>query len=336
MTNQPYQVAILGAGNISQMHYDGYRKAGAMVVAIADPVAAIRERRVREWGVTAYESVAECVQHPGLMAVSVCSPTAYHLEAVLAAAQAGLHVLCEKPLALDIAQMQQMIDSCAAEGVVLQTGHHLRSSFYMQKIQQLIETGALGTLTYLRLRQAHDWGGSKSISPNFATRERAGGGTLLDNGCHMMDMARFLGGEVASVFCQIATRGFDIEVEDVAQVSLRFASGLLGSLETAWTATGWENSVAVYGTLGSAHYVEQGAGVSFIQRSRNSGGTWAGVDETRTQLHADHPHTQEVGHFLASIGGEHPVICSGEDGRESVRLILAAYQSADTGVVVKL
>jgi predicted dehydrogenase len=60
------------------------------------------------------------------------------------------------------------------------------------------------------------------------------------------------------------------------------------------------------------------------------------VDEVRTQLHADHPHSQEVGHFLATVRGERPVICSGEDGRESVRLILAAYQSADTGVVVKL
>src|ERR1043165_7542844 len=96
--------------------------------------------------------------------------------------------------------------------------------------------------------QAHDWGGVAEVPPTFRTAALAGGGTLLDNGCHPFDLARHPGGAGAEKYARTATLKFQAEVDDTATASLHFVSGALGHIEAQWTATGWEMSFAVYGT----------------------------------------------------------------------------------------
>lgn len=333
----PLRIGIIGAGGISQMHRDGYVAGGAEVVALADPHAAGLAARARAWGVErTYDDFRAMFADGGVDAVSICAPTAVHAPATLAAAASGVHVLCEKPLALDLEQARTMIDACRAAGVVLMVNHQLRSHGAVDQAKRMLERGDLGEVTHVRLRQAHDWAGG-DVRPSFTTRASAGGGTLLDNGCHLMDLARFLGRDVEEVYARSATRKFAVELEDTAHVSLRFVSGAIGTVEVAWTATGWEEGFWVYGTQGALEYTNR-SGTPILRHAYRAspGTTWGDTDVTEYRFAGDAPHTRHVLAFLAAVRGERPVLCSGDDGLEAVRLVFAAYESAETNLPVRV
>ncbi|MET0772297.1 MAG: Gfo/Idh/MocA family oxidoreductase [Candidatus Limnocylindrales bacterium] len=332
------RVGIIGAGNIARNHVQGYRAAGAEVIAIADTMPQVLARRAREWGVEhAFTDVGELLSLPGLDAVSVCTPNAAHHAATLAAAAASVHVLCEKPISLSLAEADEMIEACRRAGIVLAIDHHLRANPAVVRARAMIEDGAIGRITFVGLRQAHDWGGAAEVPVGFRTPTMAGGGTLLDNGCHLFDLARHLAGPVSEVFARTATLGFEIEVEDTAVVSLRFASGALGSLETSWTSTGWDQGFTVNGTRGSLEYTERQGRPVLRHVHREPGDRDFGSATVTSWEHAgDGDHTRAVAAFVAAVRGERPVACSGEDGREAVRLALASYQSAASGLPVAI
>ena len=336
-STEPLRVGLIGAGGVATFHERGYREAGAQVVAIADAHEETLARRQAEWNVPrAYADVEALLADPEVQAVSVCLPNAGHHPATLAAARAGKHVLCEKPIAMSLSEADEMIAACREAGVVLQVGHHLRTNPYAARAHEIITSGALGRVTFIRLRQAHDWGG-QTPRASFMTLASSGGGTLLDNGCHMMDLARFFGGDVRDVFARTATLGYDAEVEDTAHVSLGFTSGALGSVENAWTATGWEEAFWIYGTRGALEYTNRTGTPELRHVFRDSPGTtWDGTDVATYRFAGTTPHSRGVAAFVAAVQGVSGVVCTGEDGREAVRLVLASYESARRGQPVVL
>ncbi len=345
VANKVKNAAIIGAGGISQRHFEGYAQAGVKVVAIADASASVRELREKEWGVRTYSSLEELLAHEfahqeGIQAISICTPNAFHAPAAITALNLGLHVLCEKPLSMDIAACNAMIEAAKVSGAVLQTGHHLRSSPLALTAKRLIDEGKIGRVTFMRLRQAHDWGGAAKVPGLFGSLAASGGGTLLDNGCHMMDLARYFGGNVRSLYARMNTLKFEIEVEDTSLVNLEFESGALASVENAWTATGWEESFFIYGTLGALECSNRiGEGQPRLRfANREFGfGDWAKLDETWYDFaNSSNAHVRSVQKFINSIEKDVPIICTGEDGRESVRLVLSSYESAKSGLPVQL
>jgi predicted dehydrogenase len=328
--NRPLRIGLIGVGGIAQMHRDGYVAAGADVVALADVHAPTLAARATAWGVArTYADYHEMLRAGDLDAVSICAPTAVHHPATLAAAAAGVHVLCEKPIALDLGQADAMIEACRRAGVVLMINHQLRSHGAAALARRMLAAGELGTISHVRLRQAHDWAGATTVGPSFATRAVAGGGTLLDNGCHLMDLARFIGGDVDDVFARVARRKFDVEVEDTAHVSLGFVSGAIGTVEVAWTGTGWEEGWWIYGSEGALEYSNRTGEPLLRHVHRTSPGTtWGDTDVTVHRFAGASPHARHVRAFVDALRGEREVACSGEDGREAVRLVLASYESA--------
>lgn len=323
------KVGVIGGGGVSRFHFAGYAAAGAQVVAVAEANPQTLEQVQSEWRVPrGYADFGALCADPEVEAVSVCLPNSLHHPATLAAARAGKHVLCEKPISLSLEQAQEMIDACKEAGVILQIGHHLRSNAAAEKARELITSGELGRVAFVRLRQAHDWGGGP-VRESFRTLASSGGGTLLDNGSHMMDLARYFGGPVRELYARTATLGFEVEVEDTSVVSLEFESGALGSVENAWTATGWEEAFWVYGTRGALEYTNRLQTPTLRHIFRSSPGTdWNHQDVAVYQFAGLEAHTRNVVEFLQAVRGERPVICTGEDGLEAVRLILASYRSA--------
>jgi len=333
----PVRVAVLGTGAISRRHVEGHRAAGAEIVAVCDVDADSLERRANEWGVDRrYRDYHAMFEDGGFDVVSIAAPTAVHHPATLAAAAHGVHVLVEKPIALSLELADEMIAACREAGVLLQVNHQLRSGGPAHRAKQVLDSGALGRVTYIRLRQAHDWAGL-GVRPSFATRASSGGGTLLDNGCHLMDLARFFGGRVDEVYARTASLQYDVEVEDTAVVSLRFADGALGTVETAWTATGWEEGFWIYGTEGALECTNRfGPPVLRHSYRASPGTTWGDTDVATYEFAGDGNHTRHIAAFLSAVRGEGAVACSGEDGREAVRLVLRAYESATLGRAVSL
>lgn len=333
-----HRIGVIGTGAIAKTHVAGYQLAGAEVVALCDTNAATLADRQNEWHVAhGYTDFHELVNDPTVTAVSVCTPNSTHHPITVAAAKAGKHVLCEKPVSLDLAQGAEMIEVCDAAGVVFQIGHHMRSWAAAVEAKALIDAGRIGEVTYVRLRQAHDWGGARSVRGAFGSKALSGGGTLLDNGCHLFDLARYLGGNVTDVFARTATRKFAIEVEDTAISSLGFASGAMGQVEVAWTGTGWQEAFWVFGTEGSLECDNRVGANILTHRYRKSAATsWGQTDVASFDLQGLEAHYQHVANFLAAIEGTREVVCSGTDGLEAVRLVLASYESASSAVSVSL
>ena len=336
--DRPVRIGIIGSGNIARNHVEGYLAAGADVIGLVDVDTAVLARRSLEWKVErTFTEVAELLALPGLDAVSVCTPNAAHAPATIAAADAGMHVLCEKPVSLSLAEADAMIGACRTAGVVLQVDHHLRSNPSVERARAIIGSGELGRITFVRLRQAHDWGGRGEVPLAFRTPALAGGGTLLDNGCHLFDLARHLAGDVAEVHARTRTLKFDVQVEDTAQVSLAFVSGALGTIETSWTTTGWDQSFVVDGTAGTLEYTERDGRPRLRHLRRPKGdATWDGTTATTWETPPGADHVRAVGAFVSAVRGERSVSCTGEDGREAVRLALASYESAASGQPVTI
>ena len=332
------RIGIIGTGGIAQAHVDGYRRAGADIVAVADVHPTTLAQRQNTWGVASgYEHYEDLLADPAVEAVSICTPNSSHHPITIAAAAAGKHVLCEKPVSMSLEHAQEMIDACAAAGVVFQVGHHMRSWAAGVKAKAIIDAGGIGKITFARFRQAHDWGGAAEVRGVFGSKAHSGGGTLLDNGCHLFDFARFVAGDVRDVFARTATLKFAIEVEDTAVSSLGFASGAMGSVEVAWTGTGWQEAFWVFGTQGSLECDNRVGANILTHRSRGTAGTtWADVDVATYDLQGLLSHSQHVANFLAAIDGTGPIVCTGHDGLEAVRLVLASYESAETGMPVVL
>ena len=332
------RIGIIGSGAIARSHVDGYRAAGVDVVAICDISPTALADRQHTWDIpVGYLNYVDLLNDPAVTAVSICTPNSSHHPITIAAALAGKHVLCEKPVSMDLAQADEMIDACAEAGVIFQVGHHMRSWAAASKAKSLIDAGAIGDISYIRLRQAHDWGGAANVRGVFASKQQSGGGTLLDNGCHLFDLARYLGGDVSNVFARMSTRKFAIEVEDTAISSLGFESGAMGQVEVAWTGTGWQEAFWVFGTEGSLE-CDNRVGLNLLtHRYRQSGAqTWDGTDIAQYDLRGLASHSQHVANFLLAIDGKRDVVCTGKDGREAVRLVLASYESAETNAVVKV
>ncbi len=339
MTLPALRVGIVGTGGIARQHFVGYQEAGAEVVALCDVDAATLQRRCAEWDIpSGHLDYRDLLADPAVDAISICTPNSSHHPITMAAAAARKHVHCEKPVSLDIEQGEEMIAACSKAGVVLQVGHHMRSWAAAMKAKEMIAAGAIGRVTYARFRQAHDWGGSAEVRGVFGSKAASGGGTLLDNGCHLFDLARYLGGDVTDVFARTAHLKFDIEVEDTAVSSLGFESGALGQVEVAWTGTGWQEAFWVFGTEGSLECDNRttGAGTLVHRYRATSGTTWEGTDVATYELRGLPSHTQHVMNFVAAVRGTGPVVCTGNDGVAAVRLVLASYESAETGSVVKV
>ena len=336
--SRPPRIGVIGTGQIARTHVVGYQVAGADIVAVADVNSSTLAARQREWGVaTGYAGYRDLLADPAVDAVSICTPNSTHYEITMAAAQAGKHVLCEKPISLDLAQADEMIEACSRAGVVFQVGHHMRSWAAAARSKAMIERGDLGAVAYVRLRQAHDWGGARTPRGAFGSRAASGGGTLLDNGCHLFDLARYLGGDVSDVFARIATLKFEVEVEDTAIASLGYASGAMGQIEVAWTGTGWQEAFWVFGTEGSLECDNRIGENVLTHRFRGSSVlSWSETDIARYELHGLDSHSQNIADFLAAIDGTGPIVCTGADGREAVRLVQAAYASADAAAPIRL
>ena len=235
----PLRVGVIGTGGIAKAHVEGYQLAGAEVVALCDVNPVTLDARQTEWKVaTGYTQYQELLNDPTIEAVSICTPNSSHHPITMAAAAAGKHVLCEKPVSMDLAQAEEMINMCEKAGVVFQVGHHMRSWAAAVQAKGMIDHGHIGEITYARFRQAHDWGGAKEVRGVFGSKEASGGGTLLDNGCHLFDLARFFGGNVGDVFARISTRKF--EIEEKTRPSRRSDSS-----RVRWARLKWRGPVRV-------------------------------------------------------------------------------------------
>src|SRR5690625_6675002 len=234
----PVRIGILGGGGIATAHLNAYATVAdrAKVTAIADVDAEALSRREAETGATGYADFKELVKDANVDAVDICLPHHLHTPAILAAAEAGKHILCEKPLCLSPEEATQVSEAVQKAGVTLMCAHNQLFMPAVAKAKEIVDSGALGPIYEVRTTDSfyNDFDpDSMGWRANAAT---SGGGELIDTGYHPTYLMLHLAGAVpVSAFAMLSTHRLKfMEGEDSAQVLVRFDNGAVGQMVTSW------------------------------------------------------------------------------------------------------
>jgi predicted dehydrogenase len=338
-------IGVIGAGVIGRTHLATLqRESGCRIVGLADPTPVARDL-ADTLGLTHHADHRDLLARPDLAGVIIATPTALHVPIGLDAVAAGIPALVEKPIAPTVAQARELATAAETAGVPLLVGHHRRHNPIVVAARDAVRSGRLGRLTTVTalwtLRKPDDYYDS-------AWRRQPGGGPVLTNLIHDIDLLRFVCGEIESVQAMVSTAGRGLPINDSAVVSLRFISGALGTITMsdavtapwAWDLTSGENPF--FGHTNENCYLLAGSDASLAMPSlrlwRYAGEVGWGAplaEEAVPVAHGD-PYARQLSHFLAVIRGEeHPVI-TGADATATLAATLAVEEAAEAGRPVQL
>ncbi|NGP45615.1 Gfo/Idh/MocA family oxidoreductase [Bacillaceae bacterium SIJ1] len=340
--SNPKKVVIVGAGVISASHARAITAhQEAKLVAICDIEQEKAEKLAYEFKVEkTYTDYEEMFAQEAIDIVSVCVPSGLHAEVTIAAAQHGIHVLCEKPLDITSEKMSKMIDACKANNVKLGAVYQRRTLDAAIKTRKAIQEGKLGKLVlgdaYLKYYRSPEYYQSAGWR---GTWEIDGGGALMNQGIHGIDLIQWMVGEVESVFAYTAPLVRHIEVEDTAVIAVKYKHGAFGVIQgTTSVYPGQETRFELHGEKGSIIFGDSGFKQwAFIDRDEEI----PQVSHTEGGSHdpkaiSNRGHAIFVNDMIQAIKEDREPLVSGEEARKAVDLLLAIYESARTGKEVQL
>ena len=317
------KVGLIGGGGITDAHIRGYHAyADAIqVTAVADVEAETAHRRAAELGAAAYTDFRQMINEADLDAVDICLPHYLHADAIVAAAEAGKHVLCEKPLCLTVEQANAVQRAVRAAGVTLMCAHNQLFMPPVIKAKQLLDDGILGTIYEVSTTDCF----YNDFDPqNMGWRASAvtsGGGELIDTGYHPTYlMLHFAGASPTEASALLSRHRLSfMEGEDSAEVLVRFDNGVVGHLVTSWaydSPPGTER-FSIIGERGSLRSDGRSLRVT-IRGSSSETHDFADVDT----------FVSEIGHFAECLRTGTRPLHTEKEGIEVLYMILAAYEGA--------
>jgi myo-inositol 2-dehydrogenase / D-chiro-inositol 1-dehydrogenase len=292
-----------------------------------------------------YPTLEHAITESGCDVVDVCVPNFLHHRAVLAAANAGKHIIIEKPLAMTLEEADEMIAVCKAKNRKLMYAEELCFAPKYERVRKLVNENAIGKIYHMRQCEKHsgphtDW---------FYDINQSGGGALMDMGCHGIAWFRWmLGGnpKVRNVYAHMQNgliHGKRTRAEENSVCTIEFEDGAIGVAENCWAKHGgMDDRVEVYGTNGVIYadlfignsaltYSEKGYGYAMEKAGSTQGWTFTIFEEAFNQ-----GYPQELRHFIECVREDKQSLVTAEDGRAVLEIMYAAYQSARTGQKVPL
>jgi len=343
---RPLRIALIGAGNVGKIHAQAIAslpEATLGVVCNRSPGKA--QELAAKYGVPWCTDYHEAIERPDVDIVDVCTPSGTHMEIAEAAARAGKHVIVEKPLDITLERVDRIIAACREAGVKLAGIFPSRFTQGVQVAHRAVRSGRLGRVTLLdayvkwhRTQEYYDTGGWRG------TWALDGGGALMNQSIHTIDLLQWFGGEIESVYGRVATLAHRMETEDTAAAVVTFASGALGVVEGATsTYPGDPSRLELRGDRGTI-VLEDGRIVRWdladgsaeerqamlsLERSEGTGAS----DPTAIGFQK---HAKQIADMIAAIREDRPPAVDGEEARKAVALVLAIYESSRKGVPITL
>jgi predicted dehydrogenase len=340
--DMPFRLALIGAGNISDTHARAATTLpGVEIAAICGRSMDKASRLASLYGAVAYDDYTAVLGHPGLDAVVLGSPSGVHAEQGIAAVRRGLHVLTEKPIDVTLERADALIETARAAKVALGVLFQDRAQPSLRGLQAALAAGRLGRplLASARVKwfrppsyyAQSSWRGTWALD---------GGGALMNQGIHTIDLLGWLLGPVRQVVARTATLLHEIEVEDTALALLEFASGVRATYEATTAAfPGYARRVEItteHGTVAIEHGrvisadLREG-GDDFVDRAAPASGG------ASTPVVSDvSGHAALMADFVAAARDGRDPICSGRDARRSLAIAHAIYESARSGAVERV
>lgn len=316
--NRKLRFALVGAGGIAQTHLQAFPGVeNAALAAVVDTRREATEAVAASHDCLAFDTVEQMLDLTQVDAAIVSTPPSTHPEICMRLAQAGVHVLCEKPLAVDHNAATPMIEMAQRCGVILTMASKFRYVSDMVYTRQLITSGVLGEIMLFE----NTFAGNVDMSRRWnSVPEISGGGVLIDNGTHSVDIIRYLLGPIRSIQAVEARRIQGLGVEDTLRLLAKTATGVLAAVDLSWSInkqTPWY--VSVYGTAGTALV---GWGESKYKRNADRDWTIFGSGYQKVQAFTD-----QLKNFCNAILGTEQLLISYEDAIASVEVVDHAYES---------
>ena len=341
MTEKSFRVGLVGCGRISKNHFDALKRLeGLRLSAVCDIDAERAEKAGVDHGVPWFKSLDEMLRSGECDVVTICTPSGLHSAHGVAAAKAGKHVVTEKPMAISLAQADELVKACDDAGVHLFVVKQNRLNPPVQLLKRAIDKGRFGriymanvTVRWQRPQEYYDaepWRGTWEFD----------GGAFMNQASHYVDLMQWLMGPAESVMAKTATQARRIEAEDSGAAVVKFRSGALGVMEVSVLTypKNLEGSITLLGETGSVKI--GGTAVNKVEHWE-----FADYDDDDKLVEAAAtapPSVYGFGHkpyyenVVAVLQGRAKADTDGRAGRKSLELILGIYESARTGCEVPI
>jgi predicted dehydrogenase len=339
----PLKFAIVGCGVIAPVHARSIAEIeGAALTAVCDIIPEKAHTLGEAFGAPAFTDVDAMLRAADIDVVIVLTPSGLHARVGIAAAQAGKHVIVEKPMDVTLEKADALIDACRAAGVKLGCISQHRFDPAVVALKEAVQAGKLGQLNFggshtkwYRAQEYYDsgdWRGTWSLD---------GGGALINQSIHYVDLLQYIMGPVEEIHAYCATRAHQrIEVEDIAVASMRFRSGALGLLEGTTAAyPGFCARLDIYGTGGSV--IIENDQVTAWELTCGEGCPaepvetgFIGGTSSKDIMHF--AHRRQIADFVRAVRENREPLVNGAEGRKALEIVLAVYESARTGRPVRL
>ncbi len=345
--SRTYGFGIIGVGMIADFHAQAIAHSrGGKLVGIATRNAENARAFAAKHGVPlATTSVDELVARPDIDVICITTPSGAHLEPALAAVRAGKHLVVEKPIEITTERANELLRAADARGVRIAPIFQARFGEGARTLKAAIDAGRFGRIVlasaYVKWHRSREyytgWKGTLALD---------GGGALINQAIHAIDLLQWFAGLPEEVFCWKTRRVYGhIEAEDTASATLRFPSGALGSIEACTAGwPGWGRRVEIVGELGSARleddrldkweFRDVQPGDEAIRAAKADPNAQFGAGAANAITH--HGHLRQIQDLIDALDAGRPVAIDGHEARKAVALIRALYRSAGSGTPVRL
>lgn len=338
-----HKFGIIGCGMISNWHAAAIARIdNAQLAGAADINEEAAEAFASKYGVRAYKSVDSLLDDPELDVVCICTPSGLHAPLAIKAARSGKNIIIEKPMALNLEEADNVVKACHDNNVKMAVISQLRFSDAVKRLKAAVDSGKLGRLVsgdiymkYYRSQEYYDKGGWRG------TWKMDGGGALMNQGIHGVDLLQYIMGPVKSVFAFTRTLARKIEVEDTASAVIEFKNGALGVIQgTTSIYPGSPRRLDINGDKGTITLEE-----TFISSWNIEGQEMPAdikIERANANLASDPAaisidgHILQIADMVKAIESGHKPLVDEIEGRKPIEIIMAIYESSRTGKQVQL
>ena len=323
---------ILGCGMIANVHADAIKKIeNATLFGVADNYVEFAQKFAEKHGVKVYTNYQEMLADKDIDVVCICTPSCFHAQNAIEAMRAGKHVVLEKPMALSTECADEVIKVSQETGKFVTVICQLRFSADVQLVKKLVNDGSFGRITlcdlYMKYYRSEAYYESSSWK---GTLKYDGGGALMNQGIHGIDLLQYMVGDIKDIQGKIRTLSHKIEVEDTAVAMIEFENGALGVIEGSTCAyPGFERKIEIHGDRGYVILVENNIEKLMIDGQEQAVADFkvaaTASDPTAVQSEM---HKLQIENLINAIEGKEKLLIDCMEGRKAVRIIEEIYHSS--------